>query len=98
MKDVIAVRHGTKRPAVSGVTKRASITRRQRGRRGNNKVKAKTESDVAEPDNTLLEEHIENDTDEQEDYSRHGRPHRRVLFPYRTCDERCHTHFFRIKT
>jgi hypothetical protein len=47
MKDVIAARHGTKRPAVGGVTQQAHIKARKRGSRGKTTGKANTESDVS---------------------------------------------------
>jgi hypothetical protein len=56
------------------------MTCRERGRQGNTKAKAKTESDVAEPDDALLEEHIENNTDEQE----HDKT---VLLPLKSGDD-----------
>jgi hypothetical protein len=47
MKDAIDARHGIKRPAVGGVSKRARIKARKRGSRGKTTAKANTESDVS---------------------------------------------------
>jgi hypothetical protein len=58
MKDAIAARHGTKRPAVGGVTQRARIKTRKRGSRGKTTGKANTESDVSGDNDSDTETYI----------------------------------------
>jgi hypothetical protein len=55
MRNAIAARHGTKRPAVSGVTPRAGIKAHKRGSRGKNNRKANTGSDVSSDDGSDTE-------------------------------------------
>jgi hypothetical protein len=55
MKDGIAARHGIKRPAVGGVTKRARIKARKWGSQGKTTAKANTESDVSGDDDSDTE-------------------------------------------
>jgi hypothetical protein len=55
MRDAIAARHGTKRPAVGGVTQRARIKARKRGSRGKTTRKANTESDVSGDNDSDIE-------------------------------------------
>jgi hypothetical protein len=55
MKDVIAARHGIKRPAAGGATKWARIKARKRGSRGKTTGKANTASDVSGDDDSDTE-------------------------------------------
>jgi hypothetical protein len=55
MRNAIADRHGTKRPAVGGVTQRARIKAHKRGSQGKNNRKANTGSDVSSDDDSDTE-------------------------------------------